>query len=1027
VRFRRVVDDFVIPDNLLDEMRTVLDGFNPPLRICISASMEFQKSTSNMDELLDILESLENIKRQIESLNVSNTEEITQKIVEIKNKLQGGDEVRTVNAHHTSSCQTVLHNSFYFESLSLLLASLENFISKFQNEGSGFILAKIKFIDLTISKYRPLRIGSNITLPKELKNLKQDAGLINPENEDEFCILWSLLMMGYSGTFENISTIEFPIDIKDVKRLAKFLDISINVYAYETKELFPIILSKQKEQHFNLLLIEDHFMGIKDFNKFVRALKCKEKKYQPHQCYYCTSCLSEFRNKNDFDFHSRVCEGYCSQTIKMLPPDSKLKFNVAKIGKSPFVVYCDFECSLVPIEEQKGNSTTLVHKHVVNSFCYVCINHKGDIFESKIYCATSDTENVVLRLIENLQDLKIKIFNYMLENCDNELAISKADAKKMRKEAKTCVLCTKDFSSTDTKVIDHSYVDGSILGVAHSTCNIRRVFSYGKIPIFFHNLKSYDSHFIIAGHLPPHYVDNMSAIAESVEKFKTFTLEGFVFKDSLQFLNASLASLVKSLNISNFKILQDEFPNENKFQLVLRKGIYPYEYVSTVQKFKSKELPSIDAFKNSFLKPSEEISQEDYLHAQNVWTTFECKTFEDYHKLYLKTDTYLLACVFESFRDEQIKLDGQDPSFFISLPSLAFNSALRMARCEISLLTDETMYLLFEKNLRGGICQVNLKYAEAENKLLNNQKCPLEESYIFEVDFNNLYGYAQLQALPASDFRYLSKTEVENFDIFGVHPANKGYSILCDLKYPPEIHEKTQQFPFCPETSKVTQAMLSQHQLELLNKYYEGHYVETTKLLLTHGDKKEYFCYIKNLQFYLHHGMVLEKIHAIIEYTEIAWLRDFIEHNTEKRKLAKSDFLKNLFKLANNSCYGKCCEGVRKRFKIKICDPNGEKAIKALSAPNCKSFNLVNNDLLLVSHKCKSVTLNKPIFAGFQIVEISKLLMYRFFYEELYPRYGNKHLNLLAMDTDSFIFKVTSQNIISDLKSMKHWFLFFKF
>ena len=226
-------------------------------------------------------------------------------------------------------------------------------------------------------------------------------------------------------------------------------------------------------------------------------------------------------------------------------------------------------------------------------------------------------------------------------------------------------------------------------------------------------------------------------------------------------MSAIISSLSQSIDQAseiNNKISYDElikkFPNTyqlcnkdlNKFELLLRKGVYPYEYMDSWKRFKEESLPDKESFYSELNK--EGITDEDYAHAQKVWDALNIKNLGEYHDLYVQSDTALLADVFESFRDKCIEIYELDPAHFLSAPGLAWQACLKKTGIKLELLTDNDMLLMFEKGIRGGMCQVSHHYAKANNKYLNNHDKSKESSYIEYLDANNIYGRAMSKTLP---------------------------------------------------------------------------------------------------------------------------------------------------------------------------------------------------------------------------------------------------------------------------------------
>ena len=165
----------------------------------------------------------------------------------------------------------------------------------------------------------------------------------------------------------------------------------------------------------------------------------------------------------------------------------------------------------------------------------------------------------------------------------------------------------------------------------------------------------------------------------------------------------------------------------------------------------------------------------------------------------------------------------------------------------------------------------------------------------------------------------------------------------------------------------------------------------------------------------LNHELKLKKIHRIIEFNQKEWLKPYIDMNTELRKAAKNDFEKDLFKLMNNSVFGKTMENIRKHRDIKLVTTD-KKRSKLVSEPNYRTINLISEDLSIIEMKKTKVKMNKPIYLGLSILEISKILMYEFWYDYMKPKY-NDNVKLCYMGTDSFIMNVKTNDFYEDIAS----------
>ena len=234
---------------------------------------------------------------------------------------------------------------------------------------------------------------------------------------------------------------------------------------------------------------------------------------------------------------------------------------------------------------------------------------------------------------------------------------------------------------------------------------------------------------------------------------------------------ASLSCHLDNLSEINKKILlielSEKFPNTykfwnrdlNKFFLLLRKGVYPYEYMDSWERFNETELPDKESFYSELNK--EGITDEDYVHAQKVWDTFKINNLGEYHDLQVQADTLQLADVFEKFRNMCIEIYQLDPTHFLSAPGLAWQAFLKKTGVELELLTDNDMLIEHENGIRGGMCNAVYRYAKANNKYMKNFDENILSTYLEYLDANNLYGWTMCKKLPVSNF-----TWVEDLSIF---------------------------------------------------------------------------------------------------------------------------------------------------------------------------------------------------------------------------------------------------------------------
>lgn len=197
---------------------------------------------------------------------------------------------------------------------------------------------------------------------------------------------------------------------------------------------------------------------------------------------------------------------------------------------------------------------------------------------------------------------------------------------------------------------------------------------------------------------------------------------------------------------------------EEHFQLLIKKGVYPYEYMDSFERFQETSLPAKEHFYSHLTETN--ITDEQYSHAQTVWESFEMETMQDYHNMYLVTDVLILADIFEEFRKICLENYELDSSHNFSAPGLAWQAALKMTNVNLQLLTDIEMHLFVEEGIRGGVSMICHRYAEANLPSLPNYNPNIPDTNLIYLDANNLYGWAMSQYLPTGDFQWLSEDEI---------------------------------------------------------------------------------------------------------------------------------------------------------------------------------------------------------------------------------------------------------------------------
>ena len=428
-------------------------------------------------------------------------------------KETGSEEKVIKTAYFNSQPQTITNDTQIEPALSSSKQEILNNIAVWISEGSGWTIESINNHYLNVVKYEPMKGSSYIKLPTELRNSAK--GLINMKNEDNECFRWchirhlnpqdkypQRIKKVDKKFIENLdySGIQFPVTVKQYNKIEKQNEININVFGYEDKQLYPIHVSKEKyEDHMNLLLFTEnknnHYVLIKDFNKFMyNQTKHKERK---HFCMYCLQCFSSERVLTDHKENCMQVNG--TQAIKMPTKDDNiLKFNnYHKQLQVPFVIYADFEAITEKIHGCQPNNdksyTEAYQKHTDCGYGYKVVCCYDDKYTKPVQIYRGD--KAVYKFMEAMLD-EVKYCKKVMKKYFNKpLRMTKDDEEKFQKADK-CHICEKEYNKTDVRVRDHCHVTGQYRGSAHQDCNLNFRIT-DKIPVIFHNLRGYESHFIM--------------------------------------------------------------------------------------------------------------------------------------------------------------------------------------------------------------------------------------------------------------------------------------------------------------------------------------------------------------------------------------------------------------------------------------------------------------------------------------------------------------------------------------------------
>ena len=538
-------------------------------------------------------------------------------------------------------------------------STIEASIDKWTREGSGWVVDRVETMYVNIAKYQPLTGSSYMELPDTLKSKK---AIINVKNDDQKCLMWSLLsalhpvkknaqrVRKYFGFAKelNFTGVDFPTPLGQIPQVERLNGrrLAINVFGHSRSAgVHPLYLTKNNSPSpINLLHItkvEDgktisHYCWIKDFNRL-----CFDHNKHGGKKFFCLRCISPHSSERTLEEHLIYCKGVDAPPCHAVFPEKSadgspptIKFEkVHNMMKAPYVIYADTESIIKPMITPTADSNTVkTSEHVPCSFAYTVVRSDGQVTGECLYRGEDAMEVLFEKLDGELESIRSDLKD------EKQLSMTEDD-QKVHKNADNCWICGDEFkpyNQGDTgglwKVRDHDHITGQYRGAAHSKCNRQlRISPYHTpIPVFFHNLKNYDAHHLISAigrteekittctnkdGEPLLMKDSegkdtdkkktvtdggISAIVQNMEKLISFSWGQFRFVDSYAFLSSSLDRLVINTPKEDLKITQLRFGggSGNKFDLMTRKGVYPYEYMTEFARFEETELPKQVGIRN---------------------------------------------------------------------------------------------------------------------------------------------------------------------------------------------------------------------------------------------------------------------------------------------------------------------------------------------------------------------------------------------------------------------------------------------
>ena len=954
-----------------------------------------------------------------------------------------------------SKSRVVLTENTVEEIIQEAMAQILDAYDVYMKEGSGWLLHNVEFSQINIYRYET-RGGSGGRKAKDFreallpsKYVKNYRSVITfPPAPGNKCFLHCILAALHPLTKEksrrkklqiseylkhehelNTRNLKYPVTLQQIPQFEMDNNLCINVVGVDKKQkTFFLYKSRQENKpRINLLLHKRHYSLIQSWNCFLNY--CSRDKRT-----LCQKCGKYNIRRTTTQQRCSFCEKGELQTRFDDIPDlhfpkhgTRQKFiNFKNTKDHPFVFYCDLETMLKPVmeeeEEQKRKRKTKkkkIHRPISIGYLRVCTNKKFSHKKPVIHTG----EDCIEKFYSSMKK-EIEYMDDILATVNYPLDMSK-EQEREHDGADSCWVCDVALKDEE-KLRDHDHLKKfcNYLGTVCNACNLNRTDTErNQTPLIFHAGSRFDINFLIE---KIHILKQTETriIGKSGENIMSMNLfkKRLVVIDSLNHLSSSLAALVEILKKSGkpLKYTRRSLDkDEEGLELVSRKGVFPYEYVTSLERLKeTTALPSAKEFYDELKEKS--IAEDDYQHALKVWEHFNCKTLQDYMEIYLSSDITLLADVFENYRKFFREKFVLDSAKYLSLPGLSYDCMLKYTKCKLDFIYNKETYDFLRRGLRGGVSMITHRFEESNHPQLDSYDPNKPTTHLIYLDANALYSSIMTRKLPYRGLKWknFEKNEMKRIIEEYTDQDKIGYFVECDLSYPPEIHDMTKDLPLAPEHRLVTEDMLSPYARSLKEKLG----IKTDKvpkLLSTQYAREKYVCHIENLQFYLRKGMRLTKVHKVLEFRQKNIMKDYIDLCIrERNKTGISADEKSMWKLCCNAIFGKSIQNVEKRNSMTLLTDE-KKVLRAISNPRFKHADLINKKIVQVCSFKRKNMVTTPYYIGVAVLELSKLHMMKIHYDHFMQNFGRLDLTLCMTDTDSLLYSIRGEEVEKRLKEME--------
>jgi len=694
--------------------------------------------------------------------------------------------------------------------------------------------------------------------------------------------------------------------------------------------------------------------GLKKKDEIVQ--KCKTEKHKAYNFSNCIKCVQAYLLiKKQFSTFCKKERHIISDISKNMCSICETNCELDIIKQIAHSTECDNNCINCKNRDKCSHTSTenLTRLDPI-IYCIVVYDQKFDkIYKIEEYVG----DDCVKKFIETLEKLELELTE--LIHVNQPLDINTIPKNFNIDNEKKCYVCLEPFIKNHEKNFDHCHHTGKFRGISCTRCNLQMV-EQEKCNVYIHNLSGFDSHLLIAEYSSSKKTD-LKAIPINSQKSKILQFGSFYnILDSLSFQPQSLSNLTETLKKEKarkkdlFNIIASAedlcFTNGKfdleKYNLCLEKAGFPYEMATSIIDLKKiKVFPDKKYFKSSLT--GKDIDYQTYENGKKMFALNKFQNMLQYYIWYCKLDTVLLTEIMIDFKKRSFESFNLSIDGYWTLSSYALNCCLKKTQANIELITDRSQYDFVESSKRGGLTLAIQRFASSSegdkilkkhfNHLIDDNFLKASKTkdnykkYIFDLDFNNLYGGEQTKHMPHHSFKWASSelcTELEKYyyikscqiangdkkietwvDFHGINKNLKAgekeeFFLDIDFKYPKKKHHQHSNFPLAPQNFDIQHENLSPKASELLNELrpnptsYKSEKLTTTLLGL-----QNYVVHSSLLDFYVSQGLIVKKINRALSFVSSNFLNSWIQHCTYKRKLcvSRGDSVgKNFWKLMIN-------------------------------------------------------------------------------------------------------------------------------